>query len=260
MTPKQQVTRGSTTTMVQQSQSQQQQSPSKCAIMVDEEVRNKDQDVDLDEVLQREEEMDMMADDEEIHSYDEDGHPIVDFAQLERRNLTVALVKSVVDTGGTKPPTVPRYGLRRRRQSESPEKIERITQDQSSISTTTIETPTIVPKTATTTFITPTTITKTTGIRIPPPAPRPGLPIPSNPPPLLKSSTTLSQPMSGGVPNPLLQFPSTVLDSTACPTTLSCTPAIIVAPAIVPCPLPTCIKQELGIPRGRIFSIDIDRK
>ena len=256
MTLKQQLTRGSTTTMEQQQQSKQQP---KLAIMVEDEILSKDED--LDEVLEREEEIDMMADDEEIHSYDEDGQPIVDFAQMERRNLTVALVKSVVDTGGTKPTIEPRYGLRRRRQSESPDKIIRITQDQSSISTSTstIATPTTIPNITTTTTAT-TTKTTPTAQRIPAPTPRPGLQTLSNPPSLLKPSTTLLPPMSGGVPNPLLHFPTTVGDPTVCPITSSCTPTIIVGPVIVPCPLPAPIKQELGIPRGRIFSIDIDRK
>lgn len=39
-------------------------------------------------------------DDEEIHSCDESGKPVVDAEKLERRMMTVALVKSVVETSG----------------------------------------------------------------------------------------------------------------------------------------------------------------
>ena len=42
----------------------------------------------------------MMEDDEEIESCDESGKPVVDTEKLERRMMTVALVKSVVETSG----------------------------------------------------------------------------------------------------------------------------------------------------------------
>lgn len=42
----------------------------------------------------------MMDEDEEIVSYDESGKPVVDAEKLERRMMTVALMKSVVETSG----------------------------------------------------------------------------------------------------------------------------------------------------------------
>lgn len=61
-----------------------------------------DAKTDEDIALEREEEKLMANDeDEEIESCDESGRPIVDTDKLERRMMTVALVKSVVETSGT---------------------------------------------------------------------------------------------------------------------------------------------------------------
>lgn len=201
MTPKQQDTE--TNIMVQQQQHaplisvQQQQLQNPRLDPID--------DDELDQALQEEEEEEI--DDEEIESYDEDGQPIVDLAQLERRNLTVALVKSVVDTSGAKPP-LRNYGLRRRRRDQPESDND--------------DNPVLLhPGTAPAMAATPT---------LPPPAPI----LLRKPPPLT-------------VPNPLLNN----ISPRQLPVTM----------APVPCPLPA-IKEEtvMPMPRGRIFSMDIDRK
>jgi hypothetical protein len=64
--------------------------------------RNKQQDDELEEevALEKAEEK-LMEEDEEIESCDESGKPVVDTEKLERRMMTVALVKSVVETSGS---------------------------------------------------------------------------------------------------------------------------------------------------------------
>jgi len=60
------------------------------------------QELEQDEevALEKAEEKLMGEEDEEIESCDEEGKPVVDTEKLERRMMTVALVKSVVETTG----------------------------------------------------------------------------------------------------------------------------------------------------------------
>lgn len=176
---------------------------------------NNDDD-ELDQVLQQEEQQEM--DDEEIESYDEDGQPIVDLAQLERRNLTVALVKSVVDTSGAKPPLQRNYGLRHRRRD--PPEADPPVPSQPPPAAAAMRQPTILPP-------------------------------PAAPPIRLLRTTPTPPPTPLNVPNPLKHNLSPPQEK----------PPVTTTRAPVPCPLPA-IKEEpvMPMPRGRIFSMDIDRK
>lgn len=74
-----------------------------------------------DRALEIAEEKMLLEEDEEIASYDESGNPVADTAKVERRNLTVALVNSVVETSGSNGDETPQhsYGLRRRKRAGS---------------------------------------------------------------------------------------------------------------------------------------------
>lgn len=241
-----------------------------------------------------------LMEDEEIDSVDEFGNPVADTEKIEDRMMTVALARSVIetsggalpgDTGDTGAQGQHRYGLRTRRSASS--RVASLTPEQPP--STRKQPPPVVSVSRAKplrTHAVPMVKTATSNPLLASPPPLSVVPLvkpssltgPHLAPPRIaqRGSATLRTPIhtSHGVPNPLANFASPSMQQPAPGTSSSLSrhqPAISGShPTTVPCPLsavacplPATAPSAEMLPeaateliprRGRIFSIDIDRK
>lgn len=206
----------------------------------------------------------MAGEDEEIDSFDGNGNPIADTKKIENRMMTVALARSVVEATavGGRAPTAKRG----RKAGSKNKSRKRGTSDGSGSSTKDSSEK---------------ALSQTEAKPIPPPptalvmpSPLPALSVPSSgsstgvPNPLANVSTPL-KPNTSNVPLPTPSKSTKSLGSTAVPCPLPKAQIshpyekVLIettAPAPAPAPVVAAPSADLPVRRGRIFSMDIDRK